>query len=77
MQSFSRERKSFARESKTFEKYFFLPPRIFPTTMSFKGLRNYEIMKLIIIKKKYNSLALGMSIHYYNQYYKRFPFENF
>ncbi len=47
-QSFSRERKSFARERKTFEKYFFLPswiffhsPRIFPTTMSLKGLRRY------------------------------------
>ncbi len=46
-QSFSRERKSFARERKTFEKYFFLPPwiffhspRIFPTTMSLKGLRS-------------------------------------
>ncbi len=47
-QSFSRERKSFARERKTFEKYFFLPPwiffhspRIFPTTMSLKGLRTF------------------------------------
>ncbi len=37
-QRFSRERKSFARERKTFEKYFFLSPRIFPTAMSLKGL---------------------------------------
>ncbi len=48
--SFARERKSFARERKTFEKIFFLPPwiffhspRIFPTTMSLKGLRNNHI----------------------------------
>ncbi len=57
-QSFSRERKSFARERKTFEKYFFLPPwiffhspRIFPTTMSLKGLR--RLPKALLWAKSY------------------------
>ncbi len=48
---FARERKSFARENKIFKKYFFLPARIFSTTMSLKGLRSIHLFVFFLNKQ--------------------------
>ncbi len=65
----------YLRERKTFEKYFFLPPRIFPTTMSLKGLRTYNIKSVTF--DQFHVSLLNKSIPFFQKERKSYSHQIF